>query len=43
MIWRTSGIVALQQESVFQLGGIIRRNRTRIRPNKMAGQCPAIS
>ena len=22
MIWRTSGIVALQQESVFQLGGI---------------------
>ena len=24
MIWRTSGIVALQQESVFQLGGITR-------------------
>ena len=23
MIWRTSGIVALQQELVFQLGGII--------------------
>ena len=22
MIWRTSGIVALQQELVFQLGGI---------------------
>ena len=24
MIWRTSGIVALQQELVFQLGGITR-------------------
>ena len=27
MIWRTSGIVALQQESVFQLGGIRRFRR----------------